>query len=811
MKKISLFLTLFLCAISIFAQYTQTIRGTVIESASETTIPGASVVVLGSNPLIGTVSNENGEFRLANVPVGRVSIEISFLGYNTQTLSNLILTSGKELVLNIKLEEKVIQTQEIVVKASRKDQAMNEMAQISARSFTKEETERFAGSMGDPSRMVANYAGVVAQGGAERNDIIIRGNSPMGLLWRIDGISVPNPNHFGSMGTTGGPVSMLNNNLLTNSDFYTGAFPAEYGNALSGAFDIGMRAGNNEKREYVGQIGFGGFEFGAEGPFSKDSKSSYLINFRYSTLEVLEKMGVSVVDNGLPQYKDLSFKLNFPKTPIGKISIFGVGGLSHIDMVDSKSTDTEKFENSIDGGDTYFGSDAGFVGISNTYYFNNDKDRASSLKTVFSISGTKVTVKMDTFGVNQETKLPIKESIFLQFGEKASEIIYGFNTQFRKKFNAKNNLTIGTTFDWYSSNYKDSIYSHPYYRTLVDSKGECGLWQTFAQLQHRFSDKVSLYGGVHFQQFTLNQKMAVEPRASLKWNITPNQSLTFGYGLHSQLQARMVYFRETHIDSLIYVFTPTDTFAYGKPIKYVKLNKDLDFSKSHHFVIGYDNLLSQNFRVKVETYYQYLFNIPITQSISEYSMINSGADYYVEDKDSLVNKGTGLNYGLELTFEKFLSNNYYFLITATLYDSKYKGSDNVERNTAFNSNYIINFLAGYELKTGTNSSLTFDSRATYSGGKRYVPINLAESIRKNERVFDYSKSFENRYPDYFRLDIRIGFKWNSAKFSQEWGFDIQNVLMQKTVSRETYDRVTKTIRRDYQLSFLPMGLWRIQF
>lgn len=142
------------------------------------------------------------------------------------------------------------------------------MATVSARSFTVEETSRYAGSLNDPSRMAANYAGVSSTSDA-RNDIIIRGNSPLGVLWRLNGMEIPNPNHFGSLGTTGGPVSILNNNLLDKSDFLTGAFPAEYGNALAGVFDLQMRSGNNEKTEFLGQVGFNGFELGAEGPIGK--------------------------------------------------------------------------------------------------------------------------------------------------------------------------------------------------------------------------------------------------------------------------------------------------------------------------------------------------------------------------------------------------------------------------------------------------------------------------------------------------------------------------------------------------------------
>jgi len=276
---------LFILSISFsnsFAQnnYTQTIRGTVIDKSSQSPLIGASIILMNSDPLIGTITDIDGKFRLENIPVGRQGITISYLGYNTIALPGLNLTSGKELVLTIELEENITSLSKVVITAEqRKDIAINEMATVSARSFTVEETERYAGSLGDPSRMVSNFAGV-SMTNDSRNDIIIRGNSPSGLLWRLDGIEIPNPNHFGAFGTTGGPVSMLNNNLLTNSDFITSAFPAEYGNAMSGVFDLKMRHGNNEKREYVGQIGFNGFELGAEGPFKKGSRASYLANYR---------------------------------------------------------------------------------------------------------------------------------------------------------------------------------------------------------------------------------------------------------------------------------------------------------------------------------------------------------------------------------------------------------------------------------------------------------------------------------------------------------------------------------------------------
>ena len=210
-------------------------------------IIGAAVVVVDSDPLIGITTDIDGKFNLPNVKVGRVDLKITYLGYAPRTLSGIELFSGKELVLNVEMQEMVMKKDEVVVKASRrKEEALNTMATVSARVFSTEEASRYAGTRNDVSRMATNFAGVRGANDAT-NDIVIRGNSPTGLLWRLEGVDIPNPNHFGNLGSTGGPVSMLNSNVLSNSDFLTGAFPSDYGNGLSGVFDLRMRHGNNEK------------------------------------------------------------------------------------------------------------------------------------------------------------------------------------------------------------------------------------------------------------------------------------------------------------------------------------------------------------------------------------------------------------------------------------------------------------------------------------------------------------------------------------------------------------------------------------
>ena len=779
---------------NIFSQqeaYKQNIRGTVIDDDTETPLPGASVILLGTDPIVGTTSDIDGKFVIENIKTGRLSLEISFIGYATITLNNLMLTSGKELVLNIKLKEQVFVTEQVVIKAnSRKDKPINEMATVSARSFSVEETERYAGSLGDPSRMVANYAGVMSVSDS-RNDIIIRGNTPTGLLWRLDGIEIPNPNHFGSLGSTGGPISMLNNNLLSNSDFFTSAWPAQYGNAISGVFDLKLRSGNDQKHEFTGQIGFNGFELGAEGPIKK-GQSSYMISYRYSTLSVFNMIGFNIgVGQAIPQYQDLTFKVDVRTKKAGRFTVFGIGGKSFIKLYDSeKSEEDGDAAYSLGGYDTDFGSDMGVVGLSHVYFFNEK----TQLRSTISVYGTHISTMVDSlqFDTNQ---IVIPNSNAAYYRGDMKENRFSVSVSLKRKINKKNIFRIGTNIKHFNINYVDSATVHRKFVTLTDIDGSMNLLKSYAEFKHRFSNKITLNTGLYSQFLYINKSTSIEPRIGLKYNFTSTQSINLGYGLHSQTQVRTAYFYQTRL-------------ADGT---YIKTNENLDFTYSSQFVLAYDYLFTENTRLKVETYYQNLFNIPVKESFAEFSLINSGDDFYIWMEDSLINNGTGTNYGLEITFEHFLYKGFYFLITSSLFESKYKGADGIERNTAWNGNYVFNGLFGYEMKATTHGIIGFNIKSTYAGGKRYVPIDLEESRKQYKTVYNYEEAYEHKYNDYFCIDLRISFKLNGKKINQEWALDLQNVTNNKNIFRQVYNKQTGGLTTDYQTSFFPMFMYRINF
>ncbi len=364
----------------------QRIRGTVLDKNLATPIPGAIVQLTSVNPPLVATTDEEGNYTLENVPIGRHTLKISYLGYKEAQSSNVTVNSGKETILTIQMEEDIVSHQEVVVTGKRNSsQANNTLIQSSVTNLRTDDINRFAGSRQDPSRMASNYAGV-AGGGDQRNDIIVRGNSPTGVLWRLEGVDIPNPNHFTFTGNTGGAFSILNNNLLANSDFLTGAFPAEYGNKTAAVFDVRLRNGNNQKRENTFQLGLNGIEFGTEGPISKKQGSSYLISYRFLSFEALSKLGVSIGASGIPQFQDLTFKLNLPTEKAGTFTLWTISGTSKIFVHEkNESANPESKEAYYD---TDFNSSMFASGLSNTYHFTKN----TSGKLILSTSGSKIGV-----------------------------------------------------------------------------------------------------------------------------------------------------------------------------------------------------------------------------------------------------------------------------------------------------------------------------------------------------------------------------------------------------------------------------------
>jgi hypothetical protein len=766
----------------------QTIRGTVVDKQSQTTLPGVNVVVSGTDPLKAAVTDMDGKFRITDIAPGRYDIKISYLGYKEIVLPNVVVSAGKEVVLETGMEENVNSLTEVTVAATKKNETANELTTVSGRSFSMEEVNRYAGGRSDPSRLAANFAGVSSPDDS-RNDIVIRGNSPTGVLWRIEGLNVPNPNHFSTIGTTGGPVSAINTNLLKNSDFFTSAFPAEYGNANAGVFDLGFRSGNSEKREHTFQIGaLTGIEAMTEGPINKKKGSSYLLAYRYSFTGVAQKIGIPIGTAATPFYQDLSFKINGGNTKFGRFTLFGLGAKSNINFNHAEIDSTDLFADPTR--DSYFKSDIGIVGLK---HFIKVGEK-SYFNTVLGASYNGSDYVEDSISKADAATVRILEN-------RTSQIRYSLNTSFNSKINSRLFVKVGAIGEVINLNlhYRNREFT-PEWIQIWDYNNFTSLIQGYAHAKYRFTDKLTLNAGVHSQFLTLNNSVSVEPRVGLKFQANEKHTFSLGYGMHSQMQPTDVYFYRT-------------LNADGG---YDQSNKDLGFTKSQHFVLGYDLLPAKDWRIKTEVYYQLLSGVPVTIAPGSFSMLNAGASFSPNEQGYLANKGTGTNYGAELTVEKFFSKGFYGLVTATVYESKYKGSDGIERNTAFNGKFVYNVLAGKEFKVGKEkrNAITIDVKLTQAGGRYYTPVDLEASQVAGQQILKGDAyTFSERNADFFRLDVKTGFTLNSAKrkLSQSVFFDVQNVTNNKNVFAQRYNPITNTINTAYQIGLFPNFVYKVQF
>lgn len=803
-KQATLLIAVFIAAIMLslkaYSQTTQTIRGRVLDEVSKTPLIGVTVQVLGTfEKTMGGASDAEGFFTITHVPVGRQSIKVSYVGYEEQVIPNIVVTAGKEVVLNLSLTESIAQLNEIVVTANTRDDKTatnNDLAMVSARSFNLDDTKRYAGALGDPSRMAANFAGVIG-GNDSRNDIVVRGNSPTGMLWQLEGLNIPNPNHFGALNSTGGPVSMLNNNNLDKSDFMTSAFPAQYGNAIAGAFDIRLREGNNQKMEKVAQVGFNGFELGLEGPFSKNKKSSFIVNYRYSTLGVFQALGIEFGTGGnTPNYQDLNYKLTFPTKNNGKFTVFGIMGNSSIDLLGSTITKAELTDpNNTDlYGDENQDSYPRYGTTINGVSFEKNLSKKTFAKLTIGYSTTREKFTSDSLARNSDLDVAgrFKRAEARFNTDKASLVFFT-----RTKVNSKNSITSGiyvdyTNFDLFNRDFFANVNRDTIRVDITDNNT---MTQAYSQWKHRFSPKLSFSTGLHAQHYSLNNQAVVEPRGNVSYQMTGNHSVSLGYGLHHQAPSLYTSYAQTRTaNGIIYS------------------NKELDFITSHHYVLTYDWNISETLRLKAEAYYQNLSNVPVERNASSFSAINTGVSFGPSDQVNLVNEGTGKNYGVELTLERFFSKGYYFLVTSSLFDSKYEGSDKIERNTAYNTQYVVNALGGKEFRVGRNKNfLSLNLKVTSIGGRYLTPLNFAASQARGQAVFNESLAFSEKQDAYFRADFRVAYRKEYQKSTLEFALDLQNVTGNQNIFSQTYNPRTNSIVNQYQQGFFPVPFVRYTF
>lgn len=766
--------------------YHQVVYGRVLDSESHQAIVAASVVCETCHPVRGCATDSAGYFKM-EVPVGRHNVTATHIAYLPVTIKDIQAGTGKAVVLNIEMHEQVFQTRDISVNGSY-NRWINPMASVSVRSLRSQDAARYAAGYFDPSRMVTNFAGVAVSNSDDKNEIIVRGNSPRGLLWRLEGIEIPNPNHFANgEGASGGSYTAITTNVLSTFDFFTGSFPAEYGNALSGVMDLNLRTGSTEKHEYSVMLSVLGTELSAEGPFKKNSGNSFLADFRIANFKYLKYLGAYTEDELgiIPKTKDWVAKATIKTKKAGTFNFFTLGGNSSVG--DIATADTEELQKGGDSDEYKESHELAIAGVKHLFDFTDNRSYIrSTLAYTYEL----------TSDINDQVDTTMKKTV--TYNESFRYPALRFASVISHKLSSGHSVRAGVSFNCiFGDMFARRLLTGTLYDTLIDNRGKGWYSGAWAQWKYKSQNNLETNTGIHVLYSGINRELAVEPRFGLTLQLSEKNSFNLGSGLFSRLEPLSIYFYRVRIDS-----------KTREP-----RNKDLKTTKAFHITAGFNQFFNENLHLNVEGYFQYLYDVPIRETpTGQYSILNSSEGL---PDVILANKGKGKNTGLEITLEKTFSHNYYFLATASLFDSKYKAPDGYWYNTYYNSNYVFNLQSGKEFPLGKyhQNVLGFRLRGIYRGGFRYTPVNEISTLKNKRIIYETWNTYGESLPGFKRLDMGLTYRINKKNYAWMFLCDIQNIADTRNILRRqfAYQNKAITILNSKSIGMVPIVSVKVEF
>jgi hypothetical protein len=759
----------FSCTLSAAQDVTSQVRGVVSEEITRLPLAGASITAAGDQTF-NTVTSEDGRFALS-VPVGRYKLSVSYTGYATSNLE-LVVIAGKPIDIDIKLVASPVFLNTVEVEGT----ATREVAGL--RSLTIEKSLRVPANFFDPVRVITSYPGVITTND-QNNSIIIRGNSPDGLLWRLNGLDIVNPNHLANAGTftdrpaaNGGGVNILSAQMLGQTDFYTGFLPSSYGNALSGVIDMRLRPGNKEESNYTAQASLIGLDVAAEGPIKKE-RSSYLANYRYSTVGLLSALGVDFGDESIA-FQDFSFNANTAFAQ-GELAVFGFWGANK-NIFEAKTPDER--EEQKDLYDIDFEAETYAIGFN---FSRNSTKGTLNLGAAYSATNQLrdqniVDGPADFAGITRDIH-DTENAVF------SSKIAYDLKLQARTSFSAglMTNLLMNDVNVQVDTRCQGcpSVSS-----AILQGKSDGLLLQPYVSMNTLLSPKIEFTPAVRLLWYSLTDLASVEPRVSFTFNSSNKTSFGLAYSLISQLQQPQVY------------------LTAG--------NDDLGFTKSHHADLHATHSFKEDLKITTSVFYQHLFDVPVeTIAGSTFSTLNLQQN---EAPPDLINEGAGDNYGIDATIEKFFFNSTYFLIGGSVYKSTFTTFDDKEFNSQFDGGFTINSVYGREwVNNSKNRTIGLNTRVLYLGGLRESAINVQDSREAGETVFETTNPFSERLANYFRVDLRFSLRKDKPGYTRTFAVDIQNLFNHENDAYHYYDSFTHEVRLKKQLGMIPVIVYRIDF
>jgi hypothetical protein len=742
-------------------EVTQTVRGTVVDELNGAPVAGLTVQLHSSNSLMETTSDDEGNFEFS-VPVGRYKLNSNSTLYKIAE-QEVVVISGHAARIKIIASPLIHQLKDVEVTSSTGSDLPGTI-----RSLSIEKTLRFPANFFDPVRVATAYPGVVAASD-QGNAIIVRGNSPNGLLWRLNGLDIVNPNHLANAGTVsdvpvanGGGVNMLSAQMLDRTDFYVGAIPASYGNALAGVVDMKLREGSNSEMQYTAQASLIGLDFAAEGPVGKNN--SFVANYRYSTVGVLSAMGLALGDEAI-SFQDFSFHWNTNFKTGGSFSLFGIWGASKNIFEAKDDWEEDKDMYNID-----------YTSATNAAGFNFTKTIGKGelfLGTLYSGSNhLRHQLPSDN--------APPANYVFMTRYQ-AEQNLVSSSIRYRRKFGPSTAWTIG-----FMSNYMENMFDlrgqNPFfYQYSVEGARATFLLQPYTQLTAHIKPSITIDAGARFIRYTSNNSNSLEPRINIRITPFARTRIDASYSLISQVPSVFIYSRN-----------------------------HFELTKSHNIELAIQQKFSDDLTVRSSLFYHGLMDVPVSAEASAFSSLNLLEETILPFR--LYGYGSGENYGVDLSFEKMFYSSHYFLFGGSYYESKYKGSDGIERNTRWNGNYTLNGTYAKEwTKKSKNRTIALSSRLLYLGGLRESSVDVASSVLAGQTIYDYSDPFNQKLGDYFRVDLRLSLRKDKPKYTRTFAVDIQNVSNQQNEAYHYYDFTQQKIVTKFQLGIIPVLVYRIDF
>lgn len=731
---------------------TGTLKGMVVDADTKSPIIGASVMVVDTER--GAATNENGEFRIPELPVGSYSVAVRSVGYGPVTRTDVIIRTGRLTQLDIELPVVVTEFEGVTVLGGYFTESPTEPT--GSVSYSGEEVRRAPGSAGDVSRIMFTLPSV-AKVNDQVNNLIVRGGSPTENSFYIDNIEIPNINHYPLFGTSGGPISLVNTDFVKNVTFSAGGFSAAYGDRLSSIMNLSFREGNREEIDMQADLNFAGFGLVGEGPIN-NGRGSWLFSARRSYLDLLvDAIGTGVV----PRYSDYQGKLVYDLSPKHQLSFLGILGVDYIkfereDAIDEGNTTdgwSDGYEYALGANWRFLWSDHGYSNTSLSYLATQTK------ANYFESSTGKELVRQD----NRDGAAQLRNVNFYRFNER-NEIEFGFDVKYELD-----------RFDYYASDYTNYI-GDSIPPLIIDDNIESPKAGGFVSYILRPTSRLSATLGLRYDYFEYTEDGAVSPRAALSYRLTDRAKLNAAFGIYNQSIPLILLSQQ-------------------------ESNRNLNSPRAYHYVLGGEYMLRDDTRMTLEGYYKWYENFPMDIDQPELFIIDEMVyDEYFQYHENLRDDGNARSYGVELTIQRKLKEGIYGLLSGAWFRSQYKDLNGVWRNRAFDNRVILSAEGGYK----PNSRWEFSLRWVYAGGAPYTPLDIEASRAINRSVHDQSRVNEARYPAYHSLNLRADRRFNFSGSNMIVYISVWNAYNRENVASYYWNQHERKQDKVLQWSMLPI-------